>query len=210
MDPRNLRIKALVAAASAAALLAACGDDSNKGGPSGGVIRAEIVGPATIAPGQTTNYSVVEYLVGGGTRALPTAAWSSSNSSLVQITQAGVATAQPLTGETVLSVKTTVSAQKEVVVLPTGTFRLIGRVGDADTANLPIPDARLEVPDGPSTTTDNTGFFRLYGVLADAELRISRDGYVTKVERLQLTAHTSRNFTMTLMARSGTSRARTR
>ena len=59
-----------VAAAGAAALLAACGDDSNKGGPSPGVVRAEIVGPASIAPGQTASYSIIEYLVGGGTRAL--------------------------------------------------------------------------------------------------------------------------------------------
>jgi hypothetical protein len=192
-------IKAFVAAAGAAALLAACSDDNlNKGGPSPGVLRAEILGPASIAPGQTANYSVVEHLAGGGSRVLPTAAWASSNSGLVQISNSGVATARNVTGETVISVRTSVSAAKEVFVLPAGTFRLIGRVGDADVANLPIPGARVEVPDGPSATTDNTGLFRLYGVPGDGEIRISRDGYLTKTERVQLSANGTRNFTISL------------
>lgn len=198
MTRRHLQVRALTAAAGAAALIAACGDDGNKGGPSPGVLRAEIVGPATLAPGQTANYSVVEHMADGGTRALPIAAWASSNPSLVQISESGVASAQPRTGETVLTVKTTVTASKEVIVLPAGTFRLVGRVGDAAVANVPIPGARVEVPDGPSATTDTTGLFRLYGVPADAEIRLSRDGYETKVERVQLSSHTSRNFTMSL------------
>ncbi len=198
MTRRNLQARALLAAAGAAALMAGCGEDGNKGGPSPGVLRAEIVGPSTIAPGQTANYSVVEHLAGGGTRALPTAAWASSNPSLVQVSESGVASAQPRTGETVLTVKTTVTALKEVIVLPAGTFRLVGRVGDAAVANVPIPDARVEVPDGPSATTDTTGLFRLYGVPADAELRLSRDGYESKIERVHLSGHTSRNFTMNL------------
>jgi hypothetical protein len=187
-----------VAAVVIATSFAACGDDSPVR-PSNEVQRVEINGPSSIAPGQTASYSVIEYLSNGTSRALPTAAWASSNASLIQITSSGVATAQPRTGESTISVKTTKSAGKEVTVMPPGTFRLVGTVTDADQTNVTIPDAQVEVMGGgPSVTTNAVGTFRLYGVPGDSEIRVTREGYRAIEERLQLSTNTTRNFRMSI------------
>ena len=188
----------ITAAGALVALFAACGDDS-PAGPSTDVLRVEINGPSSIVPGQTASYSVIEYLSNGTTRALPSATWASSNPSLVQITSAGVATAQPQTGETTISVKTTRSAGKEVLVLPAGTFRLVGTVTDADQTTVTIPGALVEVMGGgPSVTTNAVGGFRLYGVPPQAGIRVTRDGYRAVEEQVQLTGHAARNFRLPL------------
>ena len=188
----------IAAAVSLAGLLAACGDDSPAGPTPTDVTKVEINGPSTIAPGQTAYYSVIETLTNGTTRALPTAQWSSSNTSLVQITSGGAATAQPRNGEAVLTVRTTRQASKEIIVLPNGTFRLVGTISDAGPANLPIPGAQVEVVGGPSVTTASSGTYRLIGVPPDAEIRISREGYTAHQERVQLTGHATRNFRLTV------------
>jgi hypothetical protein len=184
---------AMAAAVALSALLAAC-DSEPPVAPSTNVTRVEIVGPSSIAPGQTVSYSLVEYLSNGSTRALPQATWSSSDRSLVQITSSGVATAQNRAGETVITVTTTRSAAKEVLVLPEGTFRLIGTVTDSERSSVPIPDALVEVPGGPSARTNAAGQFRLFGVPAEAEIRVTREGYRTLEERVQLSSHSSRTF----------------
>jgi hypothetical protein len=181
-----------------AGLVAGCGDDRPPAGPSGpppvGVVGLEIQGPASIAPGQSAEYAVIERLSNGTTRALPSAEWSSSDPSLVQVTSSGVATAQSRTGEVRLSVKTTQSASKEVLVLPANTFRLIGSVTSMQGGE--IPGAKVEVIDGPSTTTDGNGAYRLYGVPAEADVRVTMDGYAVYEQHFQLTTHTSFNFRM--------------
>ena len=151
-------------------------------------------GPSSIPPGQTVTYTVTEHLRDGTSRVLPTANWFSSNTSLVQITNAGVATAQSGTGEVFITVRTTLQSGKEVMVLPDGTFRLVGQVMDADQPNLNIPDARVEVVGGPATATSSTGGFRLYGVPPDATIRVSRHGYGVHEERIQITRNSTWNF----------------
>jgi hypothetical protein len=188
---------ATVAAVALSALLAAC-DREPPIAPSTNVTRVEIVGPSSIAPGQTASYSLVEYLSNGLTRALPQATWSSADRSLIQITSSGVATAQNRTGETVIAVTTTRSASKEVLVLPAGTFRLIGTVTDSDQTGVPIPDALVEVSGGPSARTNAAGQFRLFGVPADAEIRVTREGYRPLEERIQLSSHATRTFRLGL------------
>jgi hypothetical protein len=184
-----------VAALALTAWVAAC-DDGPKGGPSPIVTRAEIMGPASIAPGQSAIYTVTEFLANGTSRALPFATWQSSDASLLQITQDGLATAQPRTGEAVLSARTSVTSTKEVLVLPTGTFRLVGQVTDANPGNVPVFGARVEVTGGPSTTTDGTGRYRLYGVAGDVEIRVTRDGYEPLVQTVSVNAHGTRNFSL--------------
>lgn len=191
MKPTWLAMGLLASSVVAGTLVAAC-DDAPPGGPSTGVIRAEINGPASIAPGQTASFSVIEYLTNGTSRALPSATWSSSNPSLVAVTPSGMATAQPRTGEIVLSVRTgSAQATKEVIVQPDGTFRLVGRVTDSALPTVPLADVRVEVTGGPAVNTGTDGRYRLYGAPRDAELRVSREGYFTLVQRLQLSANTT-------------------
>ena len=176
--------------------VAGCGDDPLPGGPSDGVMSVEIQGPASLAPGQSAQYAVIEHLMNGSTRALPFATWASSDSSLVEVTSSGVATAHSRVGEVLLSVTTTRSAPKEVLVLPANTFRLVGTV--TDTRGVAIPNARVEVIGGPSATADSNGAYRLYGVPPEADVRVTTDGYRTIEQHMQLTSHTSFNFRMAL------------
>lgn len=171
----------------------ACGDGPNS--PSR-VVRAEIVGPASIAPGQTASYSAIEHSSDGTSRAATSATWTVTDASLIQIAGSGLATAQSRMGETVISVRTSgAAATKEVLVLPGGTFRLVGAVTDANLA-VPIPDVRVEVVDGPAVTTTPTGTYRLYGVPGEADIRITRSGYATVVQPVRLTANSSQNFSL--------------
>jgi hypothetical protein len=183
-------------AMAAVGLLAACGDDPLPGEPSGGVVRVEIQGPASIAPGQSAQYSAIGILSDGTTRALPYSTWASSDSSLVQVTSSGIATAQSRTGEIRLSVTAAMSASKEVLVLPANTFRLVGSV--TDMRGAPILNARVEVIGGPSATAGSNGAYRLYGVPPEADVRVTTDGYKTIEQHMQLTSHTSFNFRMAL------------
>ena len=82
-----------------AGLVAGCSDNDQKVGPSGGVVRVEIQGPASIAPGQSAQYAAIGILSDGTTTALPYSTWASSDSTLVQVTSSGIATAQSRTGE---------------------------------------------------------------------------------------------------------------
>jgi hypothetical protein len=92
-----------------------------------------------------------------------------------------------------------IGGTREIVVVPEGTFRLVGTVRDAEFPTLLIPDARVESIPGPApTTTDADGRFRLYGVPSNADLRITRAGYEPLVRRLQLSAHVSQHFSLAL------------
>jgi hypothetical protein len=161
-------------------------------GPSDGVLSIEIQGPESIAPRKSAQYTAIERLADGTTRALQSAAWSSSDPSLVQVTSSGLATAQSRSGEIVLSVNTTRRASKEVLVLSPNTFRLIGSVSDMQSTL--IANARVEVPGMVYATSDARGAFRLYGVPPEADIRVTADGYATVEQHIQLTTHTSLDF----------------
>ena len=124
LHPRS--VVSLVLTVASAGLVAGCGDNPLPVGPSNGVVSVAIEGPASLAPGQSAQYTVIERLADGTTRALPSAAWASSDSSLLQVTSSGVATAGSQIGEVSLTVRTTQSASKDVVVLPAHAAGLAG------------------------------------------------------------------------------------
>lgn len=182
--------KTLTGAVALVTVLMSCDN-----GPSN-VLRLEILGPSSLAPGTSATYSVREHLPGGTTRIAESATWTSSNSSVLEITRSGVAMARWLNGESTLSVSASgLLKGREVVVLPEGTFRVIGRVIDA-ISGTGLADARVEVPGGPVATTDISGAYRLYGVPANPEIRVTRHGYEAIVEPIPLTAHATRDFRM--------------
>lgn len=194
MSHRRLAMS-LVLIVVSAGLVTACSDDNPlPGGPSVGVVRVEIQGPASIAPGQSAQYAAIGIRSDGTTLALPYDTWASTDSSLVQVTSSGIATAQSHTGEVRLSVTAAMSASKEVMVLPANTFRLVGSV--TDTQGVGIPDARVEVIGGPSATTGSNGAYRLYGVPPEADVRVTKGRYPTVEQQIQLSTHTSFNFRM--------------
>jgi hypothetical protein len=184
-------------AASLALSLAACSET----GPSPLV---EITGPEAIAPGQSAQFSAVERLPDGSTRPLAGVRWRSSDAAVLQVSPMGLATARNR-GEAVLSVSgLTLQANREVLVLPDGTYRLAGRVTEAGTTT-PVPAAFVEVrreagvsPAIVSAYSGPDGSYRLYGVPGQGFLRVTHERYAPLTGPLEVTAHGVRDFQMTL------------
>jgi hypothetical protein len=195
-----------------AALVAAC-DDAPSSAPTGpstigpSVSALEIIGPDTLAPGQSVQYSASLRLSDGSTRtASPTEVRWGSNASYVTWDAAGLVTARQLLGETdlnaevgPLNVRDAIRGSKRIVIVPEGTFRMTGAVTEAGSPGMSIPNARIEVTPGSlAVTTGFDGQYKLYGVPSEADVRITVDGYAPFAERVQLAAHATRDFQMTL------------
>jgi hypothetical protein len=178
------------------------------------VTRTDIVGPDSLVPGGSAQYSVIQYFSDGSSAPAVSVTWSSSQPALLHVNGAGLVTAQaPLRGEATLQAEATATGatgrrrvSRDILVLPAGTFRLVGTVTEADTSNVPVDGARVEaavdeVPSSPVATFATTGpdgRYKLYGVPGDAHLRVRRDGYVTNAENIHLSGHETRNFHLRL------------
>ena len=71
-----------------------------------------------------------------------------------------------LSGSELITALGTLSASLlTIVVVPAGTFRVVGQVIEEDTSNLPVGGVRVETISGASgNSTDLNGQYRLYGV----------------------------------------------
>ena len=185
---------------------AACGDPETRipTTPSPpGVTAIEISGPATLAPGHTAQLVAVMTLADGTTKTSSPgtpAAWSTSNSAILQVNSAGLLTATLQRGEARVTVRvgsgaSTRQASRDIVVLPDGSYRLVGVVRDAENPAFPLAGVTVEAtPGSVSATTNSEGGYRLYGVPAEAVIRVSKSGYVTVAQPVQLSAHGTQNF----------------
>ena len=212
----------LAAGLLAAALIVSCGDEPLTGpsppaGPSPpvlGVTAVTIVGPASVPPGGSAQYTAMVTLSDGTEKAATTARWFSSAHPLLTIDENTGLARNPfpdLWGAVVLMVYPSLDGtglngqrefSREILVMPDGTFRMVGSVTDADSPGPGIPHAILEARLGedPSsrlmagTSTDGTGRYALYGVPADSYLHVRRVGYLPVTERIQIGSHTARDF----------------
>jgi hypothetical protein len=203
-----MRLAALAIATTAAAIvIASCNrtpttpsliTQSGQTPPGTSELFLEIVGPRTVAPGATAQFQAIAHRSDNTTQDVTgTAIWRSSRTSVLTLDK-GVATGLTV-GESIIdATSVTRSSRREIIVTPDGTFRLVGRVAEADSPGTSIAGARIEIADapGPSTTTDLFGQYRLYGVPANAQIRVSKNGYVPRVENLTLVDHRSQNFTL--------------
>jgi len=204
---------ASIGALSVAALVGACDNPGSRLPPRPStpfVQGLDISGPDSVAPGQTAQFTATVRL-SDGTRKTATAAsgllWTSTNPLVLRVNTSGVATAQERLSEATLTARmpnpgggrgSFIQSFREVVVVPSGTFRVVGAVGDEVPA-VPLAGARVEVTSQSLVAmTDFAGRYRLYGVPPDAELRVTRDGYESVGQKLQLAAHATQNFTLQL------------
>jgi hypothetical protein len=192
-------------------LVVTCGDPKTNG-PTGPTppngVNVVINGPASVAPGQSAQFTAAVHFTDGTTKLAtsPSVTWRSSNTSVLQVNASGVATARPNTGDASLTAQvlppisvSSSMATKEVVVVPDGTYRLVGTVTDAELPTVPVVGAFVQVTPGSlSTRTDASGQYKLYGVPAASEIHITATDYVPLVQNLQLTAHTTQNFQLAL------------
>ena len=206
-----------MSAAALAFLLTAC-DSKSPTHPtippgSAGTGALEITGPASVAPGQSAQYSLVLRSSDGSTRPVNGVQWNSSNWALLQVSESGLATAAPLHGDATLQAHVTDPtatgprlATREILVLPDGTFRLVGFIREAGSGGLPVPGARLEArvdadlsaPIVTFATSITEGAYKLYGVPGNAFIHIRKSGYRSTTFPVQLGAHDTRHFDVEL------------
>lgn len=196
-----------IATAAAAIVIASCNRTpttpsliTQRGQPPTGPYElfVEIVGPRTVAPGGTAQFQAIAHRSDSTTQDVTnTAIWRSSQTNVLTLDK-GVATGLTVGESNIDAISVTRSSRREVIVTPDGTFRLVGRVAEADSPNTSIAGARIEIAGapGPSTTTDLFGLYRLYGVPANPQISVSKNGYVPRVENLTLVDHRSQNFTL--------------
>ena len=191
------------------ALAAACGNPESRVplSPSQPTVAGlQVSGPASVAPGQSAQFLAATRLSDGTVKSSTSALnlrWRSSNTSVVQVTASGLVTAGQNRGEAVVTAEllpaAVIRGSREVIVLPDGTYRVVGSVREAEAPTVPIVGARVEVSGTSlSATTDFNGQYRLYGVPPTAEIRVTANGYQTSVQTVQLAAHTTQNFQLAL------------
>jgi hypothetical protein len=204
---------ALGSAALLSVALAACGSKPPTSPQNAvDVVRLEISGPASIAPGQSAQYSLLRRYSDGSVQPVAGALWSSSKPDLLTLNESGLATAASQTGELMLQglIPDWAStgprlATREILVLPDGTFRLVGVVNEAGSGQ-PVHDARLEAratadvsaPIASFATTNSDGGYRLYGVPGDGFINIRRTGYRSTTVPVRLGAHETKSFDLAL------------
>ena len=204
------RVGALLSAVAVVGLAATCskGGGQNPVGPTPNTqpfaVGVEISGPASIPPGQSGQFTAITRLSDGTSQAPTSVRWSSHTGSL-RVDASGLATARQQPGEDVLSAEVTSNAgttrgSKEILILPDGTYRMVGSVTESGSEATPIVGARVEVASGTPlvAVTAWDGRYRLYGVPGIADVRVTREGYQPHVERFQLAEHVTQSFQLAL------------
>jgi hypothetical protein len=157
-----------------------------------------ITGPDTVVPGGSAQFTATALNSDGSFRIVTNeVSWRSSDESVLSISAGGLATGRN-GGETVLqaSLDGKIATKGEVLVLPPGTYRLMGTVRESVNSR-PLHGARVDVTAGTGqglTATSQAGVYRLYGVAGDIEVRAVADGYHELRTRLQVTSNAHREL----------------
>ena len=178
---------------------------STPSGPS--VNTVEVIGPASIPPGQPAQFSASLRLADGTVKTGSSGTnirWRTSNGSVLQVNQTGLVTPMAAQGDAFITAEIPIGSgvrtgTREVVVQPPGTFRLVGTVVEDGNPSFFVPDARVEVSSGsPFAISNSLGQYRLYGVPPVADIRVSANEYGTQTFPVQLSANTTKNFALPL------------
>jgi hypothetical protein len=158
------------------------------------VVRVVLGAPATLAPGATYQLALHAVYSDGTSRDVtPIARFFGEPANVVAVSPAGLVTALApgdarVTGHTDRSSTTSL-----LVVVPDGTFRVVGRVFEEAAPEVSIGGARVEAEGGPAAVTDFEGRFRLFGVPPQARLRVTKPGYAIRELLLGLSDHHTEN-----------------
>ena len=207
--PIFARARSLMLATGLTLLSAGCaGDDPPLNAPSKldpvTVVGLTLEGPGRLAPGESAQYTAMLTLSNFTTKSPGNVKWIASPPPFLRVNAAGLATGGPSNGGAAVTAEVTQDGKVfarsvSVIVLPQNTYFLVGAVTDAELG-VPVAGARVELVTNPSisSSTDGTGFYRLYGVPLSAELRITAPGYQTHTQNLDLPGDTRQDFRLVL------------
>jgi hypothetical protein len=206
------RVSGFLVALVGAIALAACDDGPTRPSPPPGgggttpppaappLLRITVDGPASVAPGESAQFTATGHYSDGSTRNVTTEtgiAWRSSITRILSVSSSGVATGGDRGEASITATFTGRNAVKSgVLVLPPGTYRLMGTVTDT---GFPLSNVRVEVTHGPAAgmVTTASPTYRLYGVAGDTELRVQKDGYRDERPRVQVANHQTMDIELT-------------
>jgi hypothetical protein len=151
-------------------------------GPSKVLTSLRLDGPASVPPGESAKYTATARWSDGSSRDVTSEAeWSSTDESVLLVTAPGTIAARSNGDASVQAGFEGWMGGKEVLVVPAGRYRMRVSVADGLVPVSPIFDARVEVISGPAAglaaATKWDGAATLYGVPADVEIRVAKDGY---------------------------------
>lgn len=142
----------------------------------------------TIPPGQTAHLiATANYSDGSAKDVTSQATWTSSQPN-VAVVSAGTVTGVAL-GSVVIRVNfERWSASMTIVIEPNGTFSLTGKV--TEPGGVAVNGAAVEVVSGPpnQVTTNNGGFYQLFGVGGTANVRVSKTDYFDELRTVTMSA----------------------
>jgi hypothetical protein len=166
-----------------------------------GTIRVEIVGPSSIAPGEQTQFTAIGHRSDGSSEDVTQQVMWMSNRTSVLTVIGGRATGVS-TGEAILQARlNALFSSREIIVIPTGTFRVAGVITEADSQSIPVPQVRVDVvgnPSVPPATTFGDGRYRLYGISGPVQIRAEKAGYQTVIQNLVVNDHGTVNLVLPL------------
>ena len=162
------------------------------------VVRIEIIAPASIEPGASAQLTANAIKSDGSVENVTSQTqWTSTNAGVLQVSSAGIVTAGQR-GEANLNARyQNRNATAPMMVLPSGTFRLNGRVTDT---GFPLEGVTVAViggtGEGLTTLTDTTGADVLYGVAGLVRLHAKKGSYLNRIEEVQVTENRALSFEM--------------
>ena len=170
--------------------------------PGPAVVRSiEVAGPNVLAPGESAQFRLTAVLTDGSRRDMTNEAQWRSGGQLAATSNPGVMAGRESGLGYVIAEFGELQAPKEVLVLPTGTYRLMGAVQEAGT---PVIDALVEVTSANgvrmTTTTDEFGTYEFYGVSGETHLRVMKDGYQPVARTAVIADQTVDNVELPLLA----------
>jgi hypothetical protein len=212
-------LKRLLFIAGSAVALACCGGDGNRG-PVAPTAATPVVGTPAVdavtslqvtgntnltSVGETSQLTATAGFLSGASRDVTSETiWHSFNPEVVTISARGLLTAVTL-GRALINASFTTWANpafqtramnREVVVLPSGTFILRGGVNEP--GNLGISNARVEVVGGPPagrfTMTDGFGGYELFGLSGDVRVTVTKEGYIAPTKSVSMTQNRRLDF----------------
>jgi hypothetical protein len=194
----SLRISLLLAVAACAACIAACGG-SRSPSPTepqgaGGISRIELVAPPEIWTEQSVYLRVnaigTDGRVQDVTSQVRWEAQSFPTSSVLELTVTGLATGHSGGRCLVIARVAQLAAEATIVVLPKGTFKVVGKVTEAGfgVANASVT-VLSGVGQGLSASTTPEGEYELYGVAGPIEIGATKDGYFDTIQHLEVNGH---------------------
>jgi hypothetical protein len=167
----------------------------------GGIVGLAVRAPAEIALGASVQLAASLVQSDGSVEDITDQAqWSSSNSRIVTVDSGGRATGGAVRGEAeIIARYGGRSASARVIVLPAGTFRLTVRITENGQGTIGVILRVISgVGEGLVPFATASGDYIFYGVSGRVRLQAKKEGFVDRIEEIDVSAHSAHEFELVL------------